>query len=80
MHRMRFAARERVLAPSSSVSTQTSHKADQTLDLFLGEIRVRRHGAAFSDSRSSALDHRPDPVIRSVSLPISVGQILWLFS
>ncbi len=59
---------------------EASDEANQALDLFLGEIGVRRHGTGFADGDASTLDHGPDPVVRGSSLPIRVGQILWLLS
>src|SRR5260370_39788096 len=59
---------------------EASDEANQTLDLFLGEIGVRRHGTGFADGDASTLDHGPDPVVRGSSLPIRVGQVLWLLS
>jgi hypothetical protein len=63
-----------------SVGAQAPHKVDQALDLFLGEIRVRRHGGAFADGNPSALDHGPDPVIGSGFSPIRICEILRFFS
>jgi hypothetical protein len=63
-----------------SVSGEASHEANQALDLFLGEIGVRRHGAGFADGDASTLDHGPDPVVQGSSLPIRVRQILWFLS
>jgi hypothetical protein len=62
------------------VSGEASHEANQALDLFLGEIGVRRHGAGFADGDASALDHGPDPVVHGSSLPSRIGQILWFLS
>ena len=59
-----------------SFSRETAHKCDQALDLFLGEIKVRRHGSAFTDSGSSALNNGPNSVVGSGSLPVCVRQIL----
>jgi hypothetical protein len=59
---------------------QASHKRDQTLDLFLGEIGVRRHGAGFTDGSASALNDGPDPVIGGASLPVRVRQVLRFLS
>jgi len=59
---------------------QASHKRDQTLDLFLGEIGVRRHGAGFTDGSASTLNDGPDPVIGRGSLPVRVRQVLRFLS
>jgi hypothetical protein len=62
------------------VPGQTPHKRDQALDLFLGEIRVGRHGAGFTDGGSPALNDGPNPIIGGVSLPVCVCQVLRFFS
>jgi hypothetical protein len=59
---------------------QASHKRDQALDLFLGEIGVRRHGAGFTDGRASAPNDGPNPVIGGASLPVRVRQVLGFLS
>jgi hypothetical protein len=64
----------------SSVSGQAAHKRDQALDLFLCEIGIRRHRAAFTDGGSSALNDGPNPVIGGRSLPASVSQVLRFLS
>jgi hypothetical protein len=58
------------------MSRQTTHKRDQALNLFLGEIGIRRHSAAFANSNSSPLYHGPDPVVGGGSLPVGIGQVL----
>jgi hypothetical protein len=67
-------------ARNASVGSETSHEANQALDLFLSKISVRRHGTAFADGDTPTLDHGPDPVIRGSSLPSRVSKILWFLS
>jgi len=59
------------------MSCERPDVSNQALDLVLGEIGVGRHGVAFSDRDSSALDHGPDPVVSDGFLPIRISQILW---
>ena len=43
-----------------SVRAQASHERNQTLDLFLGQIGVRRHSSRFADGDSALFNHNPD--------------------
>ena len=51
------------------MAAQASHKRDQALDLFLGEIGVWRHGAGFADRGASA---HAKFLVRSAPAPAAV--------
>jgi hypothetical protein len=53
-----------------SAGAQAAHERDQTLDLFLIQIGVRRHSSGFTDGNSALFNNNPDQVIGIRFLPI----------